>query len=203
MRTFFALRSGMPSHGSERGAQVAGSREAARVDLGRFHGHSSKVKQGTNLLGRSLLPSSPATAAPSLALKSPPRSPASGQYQASAGRTRGVTHLGFPPSSPLSSPIATLVTLLLSKVVSRVTFSPIEPCLRLPLSDPLRFVTYPPSLGSGAPICGSMWEQQEASLKKVVLEDLEWCPRSKLVKIHLRGSLINHLLLDGLEAVQD
>jgi hypothetical protein len=40
-------------------------------------------------------------------------------------------------------------------------------------------------------------------LKKVVLEDLEWCPRSKLVKIHLRGSLINHLLLDGLEAVED
>jgi hypothetical protein len=27
--------------------------------------------------------------------------------------------------------------------------------------------------------------------------------RSKLVKIHLRGSLINHMVLDGLEVVKD
>jgi hypothetical protein len=46
-------------------------------------------------------------------------------------------------------------------------------------------------------------EEQETSLKKTILEDLEWCHRSKLVKIHLRGSLINHMLLDGLEAVKD
>jgi hypothetical protein len=40
-------------------------------------------------------------------------------------------------------------------------------------------------------------------LKKAVLEELEWCRRSKLVKINLRDSLINHVLLDGLEAVKD